>query len=87
MPVDVKTIDESELFPEVEPLTVSSRCDGNLSGAEQAFTRFRNGSQVVELCKHHADMYEAVLCITGWTLEVDNRETINSKPSISASSL
>jgi hypothetical protein len=66
-----------------EPLKPADRCDR--SRAEQAFVRLQNDKgHILDLCGHHSNRYEADLIGAGFVIIEDIRDSINSKPSPSA---
>lgn len=76
-----------------EPLKIADRCDADNSA--QAFVRVQKlvekplSVDVAELlfCAHHYNKYADTLFLEGWTVAEDTRDTINVKPSLSASNV
>ncbi len=77
-----------------EKLTVSDRCDGKQCGA-QAFVRVQTMLETLEdiilgeldFCAHHYNKNADELFLQGFTVAEDLRDTINQKPSLSASNV
>jgi hypothetical protein len=60
---------------------LTDRCD---SCRAQAFVRVEKNKLDLLFCAHHYNEHSTILHATGWNLSDDEREAINSKPSVSA---
>lgn len=78
-----------ETIPEIpEPLTAWNRCDGttqtgknraSTSCRAQAYTRYvHSNGHDMELCHHHAVIYEPLLLAQGFTLALDCRDQLDA---------
>lgn len=84
-----KCVDSTDLVvekvPEVVPLTLNDRCDACGPGSQAFVEAWAPGwPQSLLLCGHHFKRHGPALKEQGARILQDNREQINTKPSVSA---